>query len=165
MDYKNQTGLLSLHGELYDLPLYALAGFAPSLTQLGGVAVPAAANLDAQFDANFQISGAHLTITLGEGQITLPDVFPAPVPVASGAIDLGYTASPKRIDLYGAGINLKGPVFDASAVATLSGDMWHFDLTGEFKKSPWISWRFYGAGRGAGRAGLGYDQPHRRADR
>jgi uncharacterized protein YhdP len=131
--YEAGTNTLVTHGEFYDLPLDALAGFDPALNQLKGAAIPVAANFDAAFDPSFQINTAHLTITLAEGLITMPDLFPAPVPVASGAIDLGYTANPRKIDLYGMGINLKGPVFDASAVATEDDSVWHFDLTGTFK--------------------------------
>ena len=160
-DYETQTQTLTAHGEISDLPLALLAGFNPALARLSGAAVPAVVSFEAVFDPAFQLNTAHLAVTLGEGLITLPDVFPAPVPVASGAIDLSYTANPRRIDLYGLGIDLKGPVFNASAVATQEDTAWHFDLTALLAISGSTSWLYSGrkARRPADMSGLPLTSP------
>ena len=137
IDYVAKTGMLALHLQTGDLPLNLLSGLSPELADLNGVEIPAAVTLDARFAQGFSFDTAHLLVNLGEGRIDRPDVFASPVPISSGAIDLGYTASPQRIDLYGAGVNLQGPTIEASAVASLGSDnSWHFDLTGGFKTTP-----------------------------
>ncbi len=69
-----------------DLRPDALAGLAPALAPLAGIALPLAGTLDVTLDSGFRpVSGA-ATLTAGAGRITHGDLFDQPLPVVGAEL-------------------------------------------------------------------------------
>ena len=113
------------------LNLVKLSFIAPELEEFAGLRVPLSGTIAFDVATGGILSGVHFDITGGEGEIALPEVFPAPVPVqrlaAAGSVD----GELSRLDLDSFVIDTDRPSF------YLDGTLWQSDagigLKGRFQ--------------------------------
>ena len=103
------------------LNLLKLSFIAPELEEFAGFRVPLSGTIAIDVAAGGILGGAVFDIAGGEGEIALPEVFPAPMPVrrlaATGSVD----GELSRLSLERFEVETDGPRF------SLDGDLWQTD--------------------------------------
>ena len=103
------------------LNLLKLSFIAPELEEFAGFRVPLSGTIAIDVAPGGILGGAVFDIAGGEGEIVLPEVFPAPVSVrrlaAAGSVDGEFS----RLSLERFGVETDGPRF------SLDGDLWQTD--------------------------------------
>ena len=117
------------------LNLLKLAFIAPELEEFAGIRVPLSGTIAFDVAPGGILSGVVFDITGGEGEVALPDIFPAPVPVrrlaAAGAIDgelSRITLESFAIDTDRPQLHLDGELWWTSAGIGMQGQFRALDM-------------------------------------
>jgi hypothetical protein len=111
-------GITTVNARISDLRPADLALLDPVLAPLAAVSLVMTGTATARFDQGFRTLDALLHLKGTDGEVNLPDLYPAPLPVASAELRTNFDAAARRIVVDGLDIDLGGPTARLAAVLT-----------------------------------------------
>lgn len=132
--YDRTTNRIDLDANFADLLLQAIVPVAPQLAALGGLSVPLDGSLSASVAVDGAVDALRFNVSGGSGELALPDLLAAPLPVREVRAAGRISGPDRRLDIEAATVALgsasaPGPEITVTGVLTSSGD----DFAGDWE--------------------------------
>lgn len=135
--HRAAEGITTVNARISDLRPADLALRDPALAPLAAVSLVMTGTATARFEEGFRTLDAALHLKGTDGEVSLPDLYPAPLPVASAELRANFDAAARRIVVDGLDIDLGGPTARLAAVMTdLGGRRIRVDGTADLASVP-----------------------------